>query len=37
VTSEVRPLPSGKKRADAPGGHCGVGVQSRLGGKGLQR
>ena len=27
MTSEVRPLSSGKKRTDAPGGHGGVGVQ----------
>jgi len=28
VTSDVRPVPSGKKRANAPEGHCGVGVQA---------
>ena len=34
-TLDVRPLPSGKKRASAPEGHCGVGVQAPT--QGLQR
>ena len=25
MTSDVRPLPAGKKRVSAPAGHCGVG------------
>jgi len=35
VTLDVRPLSSGKKRASAPEGHCGVGVQAPT--QGLQR
>ena len=30
MTSEVKPLPFGKKRVNAPKGHCGVGNQAPI-------